>query len=323
MLKKKLALYLISAMVVANLMGCSSNKVQAAEPTSASTSIEKQVTKGEIKEEISLSGSIKATKIATVSGEDSVVEEIYVQSNEEVLAGEDLLLLENGNVLEAPIDGKITKINVTEGETISANTTVFNLADSSSYCISAYIDEEDITKVKLGQEVDVTVTAINKALTGKITAIDGEATSSGNSTTFGITITLEGDFEDVYSGMSSEMNIIINESTDALLVPVDAVKKANGKYVVSLKEGESTKDVEVEIGLQDSSYVEIKSGLNEGDTVVYTQAAKSTSNPTGAGGMGQMQGGMPSDMQGGGMGGGQIPSGGQMPSGMSGGKGSN
>lgn len=318
MVKKKILLCLVSAMVVTGLVGCSRNTQEVQRVAVASNSIEKQVIKGDIKEEISLTGSVKAARIYSVTGENSNVEEIYVQANEEVSEGEDLLLLENGNVIEAPIDGKITKVCVSEGDNIDLNTVTFNVADTSSYYINTTIDEQDITKVKVGQEVDVNITAIDKALTGTITSIDGEATTNGNSTGFGVVITLQGDFEDIYSGMSCEMNIIINQSTGALLVPIDAVKKVNGKYVVSVKNDEATKAVQVEVGLQDSSYVEILSGLKEGDTIVYSQASKQNITPNKTDiDMDKIKEMMQS---------GQMPGGGKMPEGMqrpTGGRGSN
>ena len=120
------------------------------------------------------------------------------------------------------------------------------------------------------------------------------------------------------------MNIAIKESNNALLVPIQAVKSKGGKYTVSVKSGDETKDVEVEVGIQNSSSVEILSGLKEGDIVVYTQATQSNKSSQGNFGKGEMPGGgeMPSGMPGGG---GQMPSGGRpgggqgMPSGGQGG----
>ncbi|MBQ3423293.1 MAG: HlyD family efflux transporter periplasmic adaptor subunit [Romboutsia sp.] len=315
--KKKISTMLIGVLTISILTGCSQTK--GSDVQNISNQKEIQVTKGDIKEEISLSGSIKADKLTNVSGVSGTIEEIYVSSNEDVLEGEDIILLTNGKVIEAPFDGKITKISVSEGDNISSSTNVFNIASKDAFNISAYVDESEITKVKVGQKVNVTVSAIDKELTGTITSVDGEATSSGNSTSFGIVITLEGDFENVYSGMSSEMTITINESLDTLLVPVEAVKNIRGTYMVSIKDGDSIKDVEVEVGLQNSSMVEIKSGISANDTIVYTQEVKTNSFGSDMKGNNRERGdgGMP----GGNMpympAGGQMPSGGQMPGGQS------
>lgn len=280
-MKKKLILILCVTLTCVSLIGCSQSSTNNSTETAvsaSSTTLEKEVTVGDIKEELALSGSIASTKSTSVTGQNSVVQTIYVSSNEEVLKGEDIILLENGNVIEAPFDGKISKISVSEGETITTSTTVFNILDSTSYKIETSVDETNVSKLSVGQTVDVKVTAIDKELTGTVTSIDGEASSTGNSTTYGVTISLSGDFEGVFSGMSAEVSIILKESTNTLLVPIESVKKSKGQYTVSVKDGDTTKDVTVEVGLQDSTYAEITSGLSEGDVVVYTQAAKTTSS---------------------------------------------
>lgn len=305
--KKIISLGLAIMVTVGALVGCSKNSEEESTETSVK---EVEVSVGTIKEEISLSGSIVANKTTTVNATSkSTVEEIYVQSGEEVLEGEDIVLLEDGTVVEAPYDGKITKISTSVNQDVDTSTTLFTIIDDSSYKIEASVDESEISKVSYGQDVDVTITALNKDLEGTVTNVDAQATTSGSSATFGLVVTVDSeDIEDIYSGMSAEMNIIIQESENVLTVPIQAVSSNKGVKTVKVKDGDSTKEVEVEVGAQDSSFVEIKKGLNKGDVVVYEQATKNkTSNGTG----GKM------DMMGGGMPGGDMPSGErpQMPSG--------
>lgn len=318
---KKINILLCGLIGVLSLTGCSASADSKVED---STTKEVEVTVGSIKEEISLSGSVEANKLISVSSDEkSTVEEIYVQANEDVSEGEDIILLENGNVIEAPFDGKITKISVSEGESVDSNSTVFNIADNSTFKIETSVDESEITKVSVGQSVDIVVSALNKEYEGKVTSVDAEGSSSGSSVTFGVEVTLEGDVSDLYTGMSSEMSIVIRESNNALLVPIQAVKSKGGKYTVSVKSGDETKDVEVEVGIQNSSSVEIVSGLKEGDIVVYTQASQSNKSSQGGFNMEDMPGGgkMPNigDMPSGGFGGSGGPGGQGMPSGGSGG----
>jgi len=317
---KKINILLCGLIGVLSLTGCSAS---ADSKTEESTTKEVEVTVGSIKEEISLSGSVEANKLTSVScGEKSTVEEIYVQANEEVSEGEDIILLENGSVIEAPFDGKITKISVSEGDSVDSNSSAFNIADTSLFKIETSVDESEITKVSVGQSVDVVVSALNKEYEGTVTSVDAEGSSSGSSVSFGVEVTLEGDVSDLYTGMSSEMNIVIKESNNALLVPIQAVKSKGGKYTVSVKSGDETKEVEVEVGLQNSSSVEIVSGLKQGDIVVYTQATQSNKSSQGNSGKGEMPGSgeMPSGFGGQGMPSGGGPGGGQgMPSGGQGG----
>lgn len=314
---KKINILLCGLIGVLSLTGCSAS---VKSKTEDSTTKEVEVTVGSIKEEISLSGSVEANKLTSISSsQKSTVEEIYVQPNEDVSEGEDIILLENGSVIEAPFDGKITKISVAQGDSVDTNSSVFNIADTSSFKIETSVDESEITKVKVGQSVDVVVSALNKQYKGKVTSIDAEGSSSGSSVSFGVEVTLEGDVSDLYTGMSSEMSIVIKESNNALLVPIQAVKSKGGKHTVSVKSGDETKEVEVEVGLQNSSSVEIVSGLKQGDIVVYTQATQSNKSSQGNFGKGNIPGGaeMPSGghsgkgMSSGGPGGQGMPSSGQ------------
>ena len=323
--KRFLALGLVVTLGIGTI-GCSKTK----EEDSSQTQLrEATVSTGTIREEISLSGSIQANKTTSVtSSSNSTVEDIYVEAGEEVSEGEDIILLENGKVIEAPYDGVITKISTSIDQDVTTSTALFSIADDSSYKVTASIDESEISKISHGQEVEVVISAANKELKGVISNVDAEATASGNSTSFGIVITIDNnddedtdsesedntnDFEGVYPGMSTEMNIIISESKDVLTVPIQAVKSSKGKKTVTVKNGDSTKEVEVQVGAQDSSYVEIKSGLNKGDVVVYEQAAKSQNQQGGfnPGNMMNFSGGeMPNFSSG------ERP---QMPSGMQGG----
>lgn len=114
------------------------------------------------------------------------------------------------------------------------------------------------------------------------------------------------------------MDIRIEGVDDALLIPVDALHQTSSGYYVYTSYDEDSGEyggrVDVVPGLSNSSYVEIKSGLAEGDTVYYTESQ----NFFGSMGFGGMGGGQRGDF------GGEMPSGdfggGEMPSGDFGGE---
>lgn len=277
MLKKKICLFLLTVTVTSCFVGCSNNsKNNITEQTQSTLTTEYTVKRDDISVDLSLSGSVKSSKTTTVTGGSGTVEEIYVSSNEEVLAGEDLIVFDNGYVVEAPFDGKITKIYVSEGDEVEASSQLINVSKNTSYKIETYVSEDDVSNVKVGQNVTVSVSALDKEYSGIVTSVDGEATSSGNSVSFGLVIELQDDVSDLYSGMSSELTIKVSESKNTLVVPVEAIKKSKDGYVVSVKKDNTTTDVSVEIGIQNASYVEILSGLEEGDIIAYTKAAKSS-----------------------------------------------
>ena len=134
-------------------------------------------------------------------------------------------------------------------------------------------------------------------------------------------------------GMTASVDVRIEGVEDAILIPADALhRSSSGYYVYTSYDHETQKyggRVEVIPGLSNSDYVEIKSGLKEGDTVYYTKAQNMFGMMFGSGmpsgfGSGGMSGGRNNGGMPGGMSGGQRPSGnfggsgGQRPSGMSG-----
>ena len=117
--------------------------------------------------------------------------------------------------------------------------------------------------------------------------------------------------------MSAVCSITIEKAENCIAVPIEAVQtKDNQKYVVVVKENGETENVDIETGISNDSYVQVKSGLSGGEKVqvietVTTNSSKKKSNSQGN-----------SDMQRG-FGGGDMPSGdmgGGMPSGGPGGQ---
>ena len=122
--------------------------------------------------------------------------------------------------------------------------------------------------------------------------------------------------------MNVDAEIVISSTEDALAIPASAVNRgdtvlitADSPSAANALDQEAPEgyvyDVAVETGVSDDSYIEILSGLQEGDTVAYLQAASSSSSDN-AMMMGGMGGGMPS----GGMPGGGGGMGGGMPGGF-------
>ena len=231
--------------------------------------------------------------------------------------------------LTAPISG--TVYSVTELEDLESGTTdeVLTLAPDVSVSVTISVDEDDILSLALDQTAEVTVSSLGEeVLSGTVTEIDKTA-SDGSYTAV---ITLD-KVEGMLPGMTAGVDIRIEGVDDALLIPVDALHQtSSGYYVYTEYDEDSGKyggRVDVVPGLSNSSYVEIKSGLAEGDTVYYTES-QNFFGSMGFGGMGGQQGGfgggeMPSgdfsgggDMPSGGFGGGEAPSGG-MGGGMPGG----
>ena len=157
--------------------------------------------------------------------------------------------------------------------------------------------------------MEVTADALEgQTFTGTVTNVCLESAYSNGVTTYPVTVTMD-EMGDLLPGMNVDGVIILDEAQDVLAVPSGALMRGNQVYVkddsVTERQGPvpaGFRAVEVETGVISDSYVEIKSGLEEGD-VVYV--AETVSNTGGfmmmrPGGMGGGPGGPPSGGPGGG-----------------------
>ena len=214
--------------------------------------------------------------------------------------------------ITAPISGQVIAKNFKVGDNITkntSNTTVLaTIYDLSSLTFEMSIDELDIRKVKVGQKVAVTADAFEgQSFSGTVTNVSLESTYSNGVSTYPVTVTLD-ETGDLLPGMNVDGVITLEEANDVLAIPVDALMRGNRVYVkdetVTEQQGPvpaGFRSVEVETGLTNDSYVEIKSGLSEGDVVYVAESTASNVNsvmmmPAGGGGLG----GPPEGGQGGG-----------------------
>ena len=215
--------------------------------------------------------------------------------------------------ITSPIKGTIVDKNYNAGETTEANQVLCTIYDLSYLTMTLSVDELDIASIEVGQSVSIVADAVeDTTYTGTVTKVSVAGTSSGSATTYPVTIRID-ETDGLLPGMSVDATIELASAEDVLAIPsaalnrgdtvlvtADSPSAANGTLVESTAEdGEDYYSVEVTTGVSGDDYIEIVSGLQEGDTVAYIPTSSSS------GEMGMMMGGMP----GGGMGGG-MPSGG-------------
>lgn len=226
-------------------------------------------------------------------------------------------------MVTSPITGTVVEKTVKAGDNVgtgsNSNNTLCIIYDLTYLEMTLNIDELDIDNVEVGQTVNITSDAkAGQTYTGVVTKVSVVGNTSGGTTTYPVTVRID-ETDGLRPGMNVDAEIVLSSADDVLAIPSLAVNRGDTVLVTSdspsaanaleQEAPEGYAYVQVTTGVSDDSYIEITSGLQEGDTVAYLRTASS-----GSGNM--MMGGMPSDM-GGGMGGG-MPSGG-MPSGGPGG----
>lgn len=225
-----------------------------------------------------------------------------------------LLTIQRDGAMLSAIDGSVHSVDYTEETT----TSVVTLSNDQKVSVTISVDESDILSLVVGQAVTVKVSSVSdSSFTGTLAEIDRTSSSSG---TYSAVVELE-KVEGMLSGMTASASVRIQGVDNAILIPVEALHKtSDGAYVYTSYDEELQEyggRVDVITGVENSTYVEIRAGLNAGDTVYYTEKQSS-----GFGGMGGSGGGMPNFGNMGGSGGSGMPNfgGGNMPDfgGMSG-----
>ena len=224
--------------------------------------------------------------------------------------------------ITAPISGQVITKTYKAGDKInsgnsSSNTVLATIYDMSSYTFEMSIDEMDVQSVEVGQSVVVTADAYDgKTFSGKVTNVSLESSVSNGVSTYPVTVTLD-DTYDLLPGMNVDGTIVLASVSNALTIPADALMRGNKVYVKddSVKTSEDGvvpagfRAVDVETGLINDSYVQILSGLSEGDVVYVAESSNNTSDMM-MGPGGGMGGGMPGGGGGAPGGGGGAPGGG-------------
>lgn len=176
-----------------------------------------------------------------------------------------------GTKLHAPITGTVMAIDTSVGDTVSSGTTAITVADLSQPYLDVYLDESDWGNIKTGYEADVTFDILSgKTFTGKVTQVDpGLYTSNGSSVVHAV-VQLTGIDQSTFNlplGTSASVDIVGGRANQAILVPIEALHQAGDQYTVFVLENGAPKLRVVQVGLQDSLYAQITSGLEAGEVV--------------------------------------------------------
>lgn len=178
----------------------------------------------------------------------------------------------------APISGVISYVSTQKGETVVAglNAPQFvTILDPRKLENRIYVDETEIGKVKKGMPVEFSVDAYrNKVFKAKVVEIYPEPIIRNNVVYY---IVVARGFENpnlLKPEMTTHNRIISGVKKNVLVLPNEAVKWKNGRYVVYKVTDRGVVEVPVEVGWSDDRFTEILSGLKEGDRVAVSLSKK-------------------------------------------------
>ena len=172
--------------------------------------------------------------------------------------------------LIAPISGTVTALDMNVGEQGNTSTAITISQLYQPYIVDASLDQTDWISAKVGNKVNVIFDLLpEKTFAGTVTMVYPVLDSSGDAPVAHIVVKLDQSIsQNLPAGTGANIVVVGGEAQDAVLVPAGAIHKtSNGGYeVFVIQNGQQIKKP-VEIGLQGTVYVEIKSGLDAGEIV--------------------------------------------------------
>lgn len=208
-----------------------------------------------------------------------------------VRSGEASLREARGNltktVVISPMDGTVSKLNVTLGERVvgtsqMAGTEMLSIADMSEMEVIAEVGENDIVRIREGDKAEIVADAYSSLkFKGLISHIANSSkfigTGLGQVANFEVSIAIlpfpSGGEQDgripLKPGMSATVSITAADRQGILLIPVQSiVTKGRNEFVWKLTEDGTVRATGIETGIQSLDFAEVVSGLNEGDIIV-------------------------------------------------------
>ncbi len=166
--------------------------------------------------------------------------------------------------IKAPISGTITAVNMEMGQTVSQQMAVATIGQLDELEITTQVPERFINQVEKGQKAIVSSSASDRTFEARVTELSPVVNQS--SRTMAVKLKMDGN-SFVRAGMFVSIRLITSTSSNALTIPENALIVRNEDRFVFLIDGETAVKTSVTTGKESSGFIEILSGLSEGDEI--------------------------------------------------------
>ena len=215
-----------------------------------------------------------------------------IQSASETLRGAELSMQStqdtmNNYTITSPISGTIIEKAAKVGDALSTGSDLCTIYDLSYLEMTINVDELQVSSLSVGQTVQVTADAVqDRTYEGVVTRVSMKGDTSGGTTTYPVTVRID-ETDGLRPGMNANAEIVVAQAKNALAVPNAAVVR--GSYVLVTQDSPSAVNadpdmvapdgfvyVKVKLGVSDSDYTQVVSGLTAQDTVGYDPSSVSS-----------------------------------------------
>jgi membrane fusion protein (multidrug efflux system) len=189
-----------------------------------------------------------------------------IKYNQKIKAGDVIVKLKNRNIV-APFDGVIGKRNFSDDIKVAESSLVINLEDSSILFVDVDIPEVFAPYIKKGLSVNIKFSGNKeKNYEGIVDSLASRINT--NKRSLAARIKLSNSNLEILPGALLEVTIKYNERNSLSIPDTSVILEGNKAYIYKVDEKNITKRAEIIIGNRNQGYLEVKSGLNEGDIIV-------------------------------------------------------
>lgn len=169
--------------------------------------------------------------------------------------------------INAPMSGTVDALNVAPGQSVDPSTVLYRISDRTQVNVVARLFEEDVSKVKLGQRVSVSVLGYpDRQFMGRVILVGPSL--DAQSRTLEVWVRLANPEALLKPNLFAQARIVLQQNASALTIPRAALIEANREKFVFVRIGAQFRRVEVTTGLSDDRYIEVTQGLKLTDVVV-------------------------------------------------------
>jgi RND family efflux transporter MFP subunit len=181
--------------------------------------------------------------------------------------------LQKYTIITAPFAGVVTKRYANTGSMIQAGTAsqtqampVVRLSETSLLRLILPVPESAVPSLQVGDAVNVSVPSLRKTFPGRVTRFAGEVKMSTRTMDAEVDVPNKGFV--LVPGMYAEVKLRLEQSKNAIVVPLGTVDEAGGAPHIYTVQGSTVRIVPVVLGIKTAQLEEIRSGVQEGDLVV-------------------------------------------------------
>jgi multidrug efflux pump subunit AcrA (membrane-fusion protein) len=237
----------------------------------------------------SASGGSTAASAATILADEAAI----------TAANAQLTIAQNGQALgnlTSPIAGTVAAVSITPGSTVTAgsSTAIITVIGDGGYVVNSTAALTAVTKLKMKQSVEISVTGSSTKLAGTVSSIGLSNVSTSTTPSYTVTVAVTDKNATMLNGASARLAVTAATASSVLTVPTSALHRRSTTYLVDVLKDGNVIPTTVKIGASGDQLTEITSGITKGSVVILADinsttigTATNTTTSTGLTGLGQ------------------------------------